>query len=673
MIAILSSLVDKLRGHRRPTRSRCFVAVDFDSRHLRIVQAEQVGSTPRILNLVEAPFPDGMNLEDADAVGRFLGGALRELRLSGSAALMSVPRRQAVLKSVALPPGTSDADMPAMVQYKVQGELPFRAEEAAIDYTTEEHYNADAAREADPAKQGGPGGVNLLVAAVQLPVVDYYRRVAAAAEVKLERLGLRPYANVRCVDVCTVRGSAECVAVVHVTADETEIDVVAGSSLSFSRSAGVKIPLAGQSGAAELEESVGAVVTEVVRSVQSYQSVQRGGRIGAVLVAGGTGIEPRVTEVLGERLGVKSEMFDPSGALRLHGGPPGAAFISALGLAFGHHGADELRLDFLSPKRPQAPRDMKKIRLYAVAAGLAVVMALGASVRGMYLGGKKDRLTQLRSQLSKLSAEDRQVRDLARRAGEVEVWTQDRREWLDHLAYLSVLLPSARDGYVAALTTTADGSINVPLRASSGGTLDETYKRINDANCYQLKLGPFDSIEDKYGFRFTTVMKLIVKPRAQVDFATTQPVQRPGDDVSAEVLVKKAVEVAGGSGAAAPGTGAASPGAGTGTPAAGTPLVTGGATAGPAVFVDPSTMSEEQRNQWESVGRFDADGDGKLSPQEEKVKYEWRRRVYHLYDEHRKEMIPRFDKNGDGKLDKDEYRTMDYTMWAEEKAKAGGS
>jgi Tfp pilus assembly PilM family ATPase len=669
MIAFL----EKLKSMSRRRRSRRFVAVDFDSHALRLVQAEQVGSIPRILMMREFPFPQDLNVSDAEAVGGALGTALKEAGLSGSPVLLSVPRGQAVLKSLTLPAGVRKMDMPGMVHYQVQGDLPFRAEEAVIDFTVEEHYNADAARQ-NAAVAGGPAtGVHLLAAAVRMPMVDHYRRIAEAAGARLERLGLRPYANLRCVAACTVRRPEELVAVVHVTADQTEIDVIAGDSLSFSRSAVLRVPAAGKDNAREVDESIQSVVMEVVRTLQSYQAVQREEDIGAILVAGGTGIEARVTEVLGKRMGVQSEVLAPSGLVRARGGGNPSAFITALGLAFGHCREDELRMDFLNPKRPVVQRDIRKVRA-AVALAASALVALGGIATGaMYVRSKDKVRTQLLEQKKKLSADAGKIQELVKRIKGIDAWASEGRDWLDHLAYLSWLLPGAKDGYVTGLTTTSSGSINIPFKAFNDSVLEDFYKRVTDAG-YDLKLGDYDPGEDKYGFRYGMKMNLGINPKMTVNLASVKPVQRPSDDVSADPAKRK------GEGPSSPPRTETPPAVPSGTGAAGQPATptvsggTGGPTAtplapgqiNPAVFLDPTTMAQHDREKWEAVTRWDTDGDGKVSPAEEKAKYDYRRKLARMFNDRQKELTARFDQNGNGKVENDEWRVMESRLWQEE-------
>ena len=116
----------KLSGRR-------FVAVDFDSLQMRIAQAELNGQGVRVRRLVDVPVPEEVSLSDATAMGKLLAEALKEHRLGTSQMVLSVPRSQAVLKPIALPPGTGTDELASMVRYQMQSELPFRLEEASVE------------------------------------------------------------------------------------------------------------------------------------------------------------------------------------------------------------------------------------------------------------------------------------------------------------------------------------------------------------------------------------------------------------------------------------------------------------------------------------------------------------------------------------------------------------
>lgn len=518
-------MLKELSARRKVGR---FCAIDFDSRFLRIVQAEASGGTARVLKLATVGMPAGIDMTDAAAIGAFLGKTLADMRLRGAAVLMNVPRGQAILKPVVLPPVANAAELANMVQYQAEKELTFRPDEAVIDFTLESHYGAEA------GPQDEPQGEHVLVAAVQRPIVDYYLKIAEAAGVRLMRLGLRPYANLRCIDAYA-RPSGSRTAIVHLTSDEAEIDVSDEGGLSFSRSAVVKVPAADE-GAAAQADATQAVVIEVARTLHSYMAVERGLKIDAVVVAGGTGIEEPVVKELGRRLGIRCERFDPSAALGQPGlGAASSAFISALGLAVGQASATVLPFDFLNPKRAPVQRDTGRLVAIGAIAGVVLVLVGAFAMAGMHLMKANSRVADLTAELNKLTADNRRVAALAKRVETVDGWVRLGRDWLDQWAYLSSVFPSCTDAYVTSLKSNPDGSISFTVKAKSNDAINELGKRLAAAG-YDFKPGQVTTGSDPYGYGYSTSVKVLVRAEMKVDLASATPAPRPEDDISSEAF-----------------------------------------------------------------------------------------------------------------------------------------
>jgi len=511
----MKSLLNKLGTMHLPLFKRRLAAVDFDSREMRIVRVERRGGSTRIGQMVRVPLPAGLETTDARGLARLLAGALGEMGLRGAAVLMNIPRSQAVLKPMVLP--AAPESLAEMVRYRVRDQLPFSSAEAVIDFTIEKHYESET-----PAPSGA-SNTDVLVAAVRLPAVDFFRQVAAAAGVKLQRLGLRSYADIRCVQACSpLARQVERLAVVHVTADETEIDVLAGEALVFSRSAVTTIPQPTQATAAQADEAVGAVALEVARSLHAYQSVERGERIDVILLAGGTGIETRLAEKLRERLDVRCEMFDPTEPLHLRPRRDASAFISALGLAVGPGRDAPLPFDFLSPKRPPVRRDVRKVRAAVVAAVAAVALLTAVISAAVSIGRKKDRVVALKKRAYKLRTESRRVKDLKEAVQGIEKWVAQERNWLDHWAKLSCLLPPPGDIYItrfSASSKASGASISLPVRARNAEAIAELGKRLAEGG-YKFKPGTVSVKADRPEYPYSTTIEVMIPPKMKVDVAS---------------------------------------------------------------------------------------------------------------------------------------------------------
>ncbi|MGC9453926.1 MAG: type IV pilus biogenesis protein PilM [Phycisphaerae bacterium] len=514
----MAGITDKLRGMLGGSR---VVAVDFDMRRLRVVESGRTAGAAVVRRLHSAEIPDDVDVNVAESVGAFIGRTLKELHLGGAGLLMNVPRGQAVLKPLTFPPGTDEAELPGMVLFQMESELPFAVSDSVIDFTVETHYAAE------PVGGDEPESVDVLVAAVRLAIVDYYRRVALAAGSKLLGLGLRPYSNLRCLQSCLPAGEEEAasVALVNLTADETEIDVLTGGAhkrLAFSRSTA-------PGGGDDEESRVRAVVTEAARSLRSFQTLDRGGRIDSVLVAGSTGLEQQVAEALARRLGVPAERFDPSDVLGLTGGVDASEFVAAIGLA----GAGEPGpLNFLAPKRPVVKRNRRRI------ATVAVAIAAAALLIGVFVAGWLD-LRAARGELRKLERTLRDnkphiedIEELSDRVDQLDSWRKAGRDWLVHWTHVSCLLPSCTELYVTSVRTAADGRMGLEVRARRGEVIDQLRQSLTQAG-YEFESSGVSTTQDEHGYNYTATVHVRIPADMEVDLSSIRPVPRPSDDMAA--------------------------------------------------------------------------------------------------------------------------------------------
>jgi len=515
-------------GRLRRRKVGRLLALDFDGRQLRIGLADVAGGRTRIDRLMTVDLPEDLDADDTQAVGAFLGQTLGRLRLSGIPVVMNVPRAKAVFKPLVLPPVDDEAELAGMVRFQAQKELTFRPEEAVIDFAIEAHYGVE------PSLPEEPAGHHVLAAAVQKSVVAYYEQVAEAAGVRLLRLGLRPYANMRSVEAYSGVEAGR-LAVIHLTGGEAEIDIVEHGGLTFSRSADITLPAAGADDASR-ESALADVVQEIARSVQSYLAVEGERRIDRLLVAGGTGFESAMAEALAPRLHAPCEVFDPSPRLRIADVPPDAsAFISAIGLAEGQGDADAHPFDFLNPKQPPVRRDATRTVALATAAGviLVVVSAFAGAAIHLYRAGAA--MAAREEELKRIKENSKGTLLLAKRVKALEEWLASRRNWLDHWAYLSATFPPCQQVYVTSLKTGEDGSVSLNVKARTSDAINALGERLSQAD-YGFKPGQVTTTKDRFGYNYVTSAKAIAEAGMEVNLAGVGPVRRPEDDISARMF-----------------------------------------------------------------------------------------------------------------------------------------
>jgi len=504
-------------------RNRKWVAVDFDRRELRLVVYDLVRKAPAIQAMHTIAIGAGVDATDAAALGAFLKGVVDKLGLGGAHAVMCVGRGHAVLKSLMLPGRPPPAELPAMVQYQVSKELPFSAEEAVVDYTRGAHWDTDQQELAE--------GTTVLAAAVRLPVVAAAQEICTAAGLRLERLGLRPYANLRAVRRCAQPAAGKRLLLVNVTSNEAEIDVIRDDMLEFSRAATLLMPGEGPDepdGPRQHKQGVGRVVAEVTRSLQSFHAVQPGARLDGCVLAGNTGMERDLAAALAKDLGVRCELLDVARGFAVSRDEAASAFAAALGLATGGAG-EEMPFDFLNPKRPAPPVDTRRRNVLAVVAAAAVLLAGTMLAAKVHLNGRDRVLNDLRKIKRTREETNKGLKKLDDRVRNVKNWLNDDIDWLDQVAELSRSLPEAKDIYVDSLRCSPAppksgrrkkqrlGRIVLSGRVRDGGIVPQFERKLREPG-YTINHKGTGPIRDKFGYgvKFNLdVMVPIRRPRTR--------------------------------------------------------------------------------------------------------------------------------------------------------------
>src|SRR4030095_11985857 len=104
-----------------------------------------------------------------------------------------------------LPASDNLGELASMVHLQIGKDLPFRKDDAVIDFRVRpQAQGAAPAENASSDQQPAVPKLEVLVAVAQLEVVNFYKGVADAAGVKLTGLGLHSYANARCVQACGI-------------------------------------------------------------------------------------------------------------------------------------------------------------------------------------------------------------------------------------------------------------------------------------------------------------------------------------------------------------------------------------------------------------------------------------------------------------------------------------
>jgi type IV pilus assembly protein PilM len=408
---------------------RKVLCVDWDRRALRLVVARVGQGVVSLEDAHSHPVPDDVDVDDPVAMGGLLARMLRWHGWRYRRVIVDVARDKAVINRLTLPPTPLD-ELAAAVQFQAMRELPFPLEQAAIDYVV-------TARNSDGL------ATEVMLAAMRREALTRLRETCRVAGLTPTRIGLRPYANL--VSVRRLPGLAEQrVLFVDVGPAMTEIDVICGGVLTFSRAANVTVPphaavdgaladgAAAEAAHAARETAVRDLEVEITRTLQAYRATEPNALIDRIVIAGGVGIEHELLEAVDRRFGLPCELFDPSRPLGLEpaDGVKLRAFSAALGLAWGLSREGLLELDFLNPKRPVSRAVTLRKRARLIGVGIATLAVAGAAAAGVDRWQKSHELQRLEDEVADLRRQDQEfelVRTQVERVREMPepVWLDD--------------------------------------------------------------------------------------------------------------------------------------------------------------------------------------------------------------------------------------------------------
>jgi len=493
--------------------------------------------------------PAEADRNDPVILGGAISRALIKLRIKPNGVVLGVPRARVVLRTLTVPVIEKLPELASMVHFQVAKDLPFRMDEAVIDFKVRrqvlvapERVDTTGQTEVVPEAVPAAPQLEVLVAVLKRDAVDFYQRVAEAAGLQLVALGLLPYANARCVEACHVADGDAAFALVSLRPDEVGIDIIAQQSLLFSRGAAIRAssettPPAETTAA---ESFIRNVVIEVVRSLHGYSGQEASLAVAKIVVTGATGHEAGVMAALGTRLSSPSTLLDPAAALELpaESREHAAGSVGALGLALGLGDPKGLPFDFLNPKRPAVQRNLRRIRIWTGVGAATVLLLSVLGLRSLLVTKRTAVLNAAVAELTDAEKKRPVYRKLIQQAGVVEEWIKGDRDWLEHYAYLTSILPPSHEVYLTSLTVSGQGAVRLAVQARSGETLARLDKQLRAAG-YEVKPLAITPGADRFGYEFRSTVELLVTDKLKIDLHKVKPAPRPIDDVSLDAAAYK--------------------------------------------------------------------------------------------------------------------------------------
>jgi len=477
-------------------RPKKIVAVDWDAHSLRVVHAFLGKKGVKIDRLLSVAMPSGVDPNHPEQIGLHILRTLRQEGITTKHAVVDVPRDQAILKTLSLP-GAQTEDLAGMVEIQIAKELPFPATDAVIDFTT------------SPAPEDS-SSCDVLVAAIRRELLEQYEATFNAAGLRLDRIGLRPYASKMAVCEALKHGMPERVLFIDVRPSFMEIDVLRHSALTFSRSASVMIPkgvsseapsrpirAADSSAGGEerldadwvgdegrsIDGVVRSLMLEVTRSIEAYRASDPGAQIDHVVIGGDVGVEEALAEAIQKQLNITTELYNPAATFGLEPdeGADASAFTASLGLVLGHVDEGELHFDFLHPKK-RVSVTKERLRKAPIAAAIAVVfVAAVAMTLAAVTKDDRNALAALEAGIAQMEGEKRANEKFLKLVERIEGFDADQHVWVDVLYDIFSQIPSYKEMVVNHLEMNQkDARVTLKTQSKSRDTATEVRRKLTE-------------------------------------------------------------------------------------------------------------------------------------------------------------------------------------------------
>jgi len=517
-------------------------ALEIDGPILRVVEASRSGTTGRVDSVHALPLelPSDADRTDAAALGGAIAKALAKARIKPGPAVLGIGRSQVVLRTVVVPDTGLTGTIASLVRFQVARDLPFRLEEAVVDFRILRRLPARQPSEGEPEAKPSPtttapgttpdtvDRVEVLVAVTRQESLDFLRQLAEAAGLSLAAVGWISQANARCLVAPGTASPATPVALVALKSEEVGIEILEGRSLVFSR--GMPMPAVKDTDPATW---IRAATIEVVRTLHAFGGSPGKTSPESAVLMGGTGREGALSEALETRLGfaVPQASLAPSPGLERSEAGAVAAGFSAIGLGLGATDPEGLDIDFLNPKKPTPPPDLRKVRwIIGIAAALALLVTV-LGVRKTLVGRREAVLAGLQAELTAGEKKRPTYRQMIQQAATLKAWSAEERDWLDHYAHLSAVLPRSEEVYLTSIAFGPNRAIRLGVQARNGEVLGKVDRLLRTAG-YDVKPLAVTPGADRHGYNFRTTVELTVPPKLKFDVAKLNPPARPADDVS---------------------------------------------------------------------------------------------------------------------------------------------
>ncbi len=353
------------------------VGLDIGSHSVKVVELSRSGkglklSKYAVVELTPGTVVDG-EVVNRDHLVESIKDALAKSGIKTKTVNSAVSGRSVIVRRIPMEKMT-EAQARQAIHWEAEQHIPFRVDEVSIDFKI---LNEESA----------PGQMEVLLVAAKKEIIHLHKSIVQGAGIKSSSVDLEQFALLRAYENSYRPSDEECVTILNVGSDNTNLVIARGGVPSFNRDIAMgggrfieaiqrslgldyssaegvlKGNLPEGVSEADVSNAVSSVVEELSTSVRrsfiSFQASGESSRIDKMLISGGCSLMAGLAETLSEHHGLPVESFDVLGDIQLEGElltdetarhSVEAVIAVAIGLALKSLEPGSLDIDILPPE-----------------------------------------------------------------------------------------------------------------------------------------------------------------------------------------------------------------------------------------------------------------------------------------------------------------------------------
>jgi len=305
------------------------VGLDIGSHSVKVVELTRAGKAMKLSRYAVVELAPG-TVVDGEVVNRdhlvsTIGDAVTKAGIKPKAVNSAVSGRSVIVRRIPMEKMT-EAQARQAIHWEAEQHIPFRVDEVSIDFKI---INEEA----------GPGQMEVLLVAAKKEVIHLHRGIIQGAGLRTASVDLEQFALLRAYQFAYNPSEDECVTILNIGADNTNLVIAKNGIPSFNRDlaiGGTRFVEAVQrflgfdyetaegvlrgnlpDGVSpdDVKNAVSSVIQELSTSVRrsfiSFQASGESTRIDKMYISGGCSLMPDLASILSEQHGLPVERFSP--------------------------------------------------------------------------------------------------------------------------------------------------------------------------------------------------------------------------------------------------------------------------------------------------------------------------------------------------------------------------